>query len=104
MKSTWVVAIALVCLVMMPVAASAADRTVVGNVTKIDGMNMTVKGQDGKDASVLLNAKTRVTRGKEKLDVKALKVGDHVVAYGPEDKSTIDAKTVTITAAPATTN
>ena len=46
MNRTWVVAIALACLVMIPVAASAADRTVVGNITKIDGMNVMVKGQD----------------------------------------------------------
>jgi hypothetical protein len=101
MKSTWVVAIALVCLVMIPVAASAADRAVVGSITNIDGMNVTLKAQDGKDTKVTLNAKTRVIKGKEQLDVKALKVGDHVVAYGPEDNSAIDAKTVTITADPA---
>ena len=97
MKRTWVVAIALVCLVMIPVAASAADRAVVGSITKVDGMNVTVKGLDGKDEMVMLNAKTRVTRGKEKLDAKALKVGDRVVAYGREDKSMIEAKTISIT-------
>jgi len=36
-------------------------------------------------------------RGKEKLDAKALKVGDRVVAYGREDKSMIEAKTISIT-------
>ena len=100
MKRTWVVAIALLCLVMIPVAASAADRTVVGNVTNIDGMNVTVKGQDGKDETVVMSAKTKVNRGKEKLDTKALKVGDRVVAYGQEDKSTIDAKSISITVVP----
>src|ERR1043165_3635373 len=94
MKRTWVVAIALVCLMMIPVAASAADRTVVGSITKADGMNVTVKGLDGKDEMVMLNTKTRVMRGKEKLDAKALKVGDRVVAYGREDKSMIEAKPI----------
>ena len=100
MKRTWVVAIALVGLVMIPVAARADDRTLVGSITNIDGMNVTVKGPDGKDAMVMLNAKTKVTRGKEKVDAKALKVGDRVVAYGPEDKSMIDAKTISITIVP----
>jgi len=97
MTRTWVVAIALLCLVMIPVAASAADRTVVGNITKIDGMNVTVKGLDGKDEMVMLNAKTRVARGKDKVDAKELKVGDRVVAYGRDDKSMINARTISIT-------
>ena len=100
MKRTWVVAIALACLVMIPVAASAADRAVVGNITNIDGMKVMVKGQDGKEETVVLNAKTRVNKGKDKVNAKELKVGDHVVAYGPEDKSTINAKTVSVTVAP----
>jgi len=85
---------------MIPVAASAADRAVVGSITNIDGMNVVVKGQDGKDQAVVLNAKTRVNKGKDKVDAKTLKVGDHVVAYGSEDKSAINAKTVSITVAP----
>ena len=100
MNRTWVVAIALVGLVMIPVAASAADRTVVGSITNVDGTNVTVKSLDGKDEMVMLNAKTRVTRGKEKVDGKALKVGDRIVAYGREDKSMIEAKTVSITVFP----
>ena len=100
MSRTWVVAIALVGLVMIPVAASAADRTVVGSITNVDGTNVTVKSLDGKDEMVMLNAKTRVTRGKEKVDGKALKVGDRIVAYGREDKSIIEAKTVSITVVP----
>jgi hypothetical protein len=96
MKRTWVVAIALACLVMIPVAASAADRAVVGSITNIDGMNVTVKGQDGKEEMVMLNPKTKVSRGKEKVDAKELKVGDRVVAYGRDEKSMIDAKTISI--------
>lgn len=99
MSRTWVVAIALACLVMIPVAASAADRTVVGSITNVDGMNVTVKSMDGKDEMVMLNAKTKVSRGKEKVDAKELKVGDRVVAYGREDKSMIEAKTISITVA-----
>lgn len=100
MQRTWVVAIALMCLVMIPVAASAADRAVVGSITKIDGANVTVKSLDGRDEMVMLNAKTRINSGKEKVDAKVLKVGDRVVAYGPEEKSMINAKTISITVVP----
>ena len=100
MKRTWVVAIALACLVMIPVAASAADRTLVGSITSINGMNVMVKAQDGKEEMVMLNAKTRINKGKDKADAKALKVGDHVVAYGPEEKSMINAKAISIVGAP----
>lgn len=103
MRKPWVVAIVLACLVMIPVAASAADRSVVGNITKIDGMNVTVKSVDGKEEMVMLNPKTRVNKGTAKVDAKELKVGDRVVAYGREEKSMIAAKTVIINTVPVTT-
>src|SRR5215471_140808 len=104
MNRTWVVAIALACLAMIPVAArAAADKTVVGSITKIDGMNVTVKTADGKDEMVMLNAKTKVNKGKDRADAKVLAVGEHVVAYGPEDKSMINAKSISILAAAPTT-
>jgi hypothetical protein len=103
MNRTWVVAIALAGLVMIPVAARAADRTVVGNITKIDGMNVSVKTTDGKDETVMLTAKTKVSKGKDKVDAKSLAVGDRIVAYGAEDKSMVDAKTISITVTGATT-
>jgi len=104
MNRTWVVAIALAGLVMIPVAAkAAADKTVVGSITKIDGMNVTVKSTDGKDEMVMLNAKTKVIKGKDRVDAKALAVGERVVAYGPENKSMIDAKTISITVGTPTT-
>ena len=103
MSRTWVAAIALASFFMIPVVASAADKTVVGSITKIDGMNVTVKTTDGKDEMVMLNAKTRVNKGKDRVDAKALAVGERVVAYGSEDKSMIAAKTISITVATPTT-
>ena len=103
MNRTWVVAIALAGLVMIPVAARAADRTVVGSITKIDGMNVSVKTTDGKDETVMLTAKTKVSKGKDKVDAKSLAVGERIVAYGPEDKSMVDAKSISITVTGATT-
>ena len=103
MKTT-VIAAALFALAMMVPAVSRAhenDKTVMGNITKVDGMNLMVKGADGKEIMVMMDAKTKITQGKTKLDAKALKVGDRVVAAGPEEKGMISAETVKLGAAPA---
>ena len=77
------------------------DHTVMGTISSIDGTNLMVKTADGKQTMVMMDAKTKITQGTTKVDVKALKVGDRVVASGPEDKGMISAETVKIGAAPA---
>ena len=98
-----IILFALVALVPAVSRAHEGDKTVMGNITKIDGMNVTVKSVDGKDEMVMLNPKTKVNKGTAKVDAKELKVGDRVVAYGREEKSMIAAKTVVINTVPATT-
>ena len=103
MKKTAIAAI-LFALVMMVPAVSRAhdnDKTVMGNITKVDGMNLMVKGADGKEIMVMMDAKTKITQGKTKVDAKSLKIGDRVVASGPEEKGMISAETVKLGAAPA---
>ena len=98
------IAAILFTLVLMAPAVSRAhenDKTVMGNITKVDGMNLMVKGADGKEIMVMMDAKTKITQGKTKLDAKGLKVGDRVVASGPEEKGMISAETVKVGAAPA---
>ena len=77
------------------------DHTVMGTISSIDGTNLMVKTADGKQTMVMMDAKTKITQGTTKLDAKALKVGDRVVASGPEEKGMISAETVKIGAAPA---
>jgi hypothetical protein len=103
MKKTAIAAI-LFALVMMVPAVSRAhdnDKTVMGNITKVDGMNLMVKGADGKEIMVMMDAKTKITQGAKKVDAKTLKVGDRVVAAGPEAQGMISAETVKLGAAPA---
>ncbi len=103
MKKTGIAAI-LFALVMMVPAVSRAhdnDKTVMGNITKVDGMNLMVKGADGKEIMVMMDAKTKITSGKNKVAAKTLKVGDRVVASGPEAQGMISAETVKLGAAPA---
>ena len=98
------IAAILFALVMMVPAVSRAhdnDKTVMGNITKVDGMNLMVKGADGKEIMVMMDAKTKVTQGTKKVDAKTLKVGDRVVAAGPEAQGMISAETVKLGAAPA---
>jgi hypothetical protein len=103
MKKIAIAAILFAFVTMVPALSQAHDndKTVMGNITKVDGMNLMVKGADGKEIMVMMDAKTKVTEGAKKLDAKALKVGDRVVASGPESQGMISAETVKLGAAPA---
>ena len=101
-KNVFVVA-TLATLLVAPAfiwAHEGHDHTVMGTISSIDGMNLMVKTADGKTTMVMLDAKTKVTQGKEKLDIKGLTVGDRVVASGLEDKGMISAETVKLGVAP----
>ena len=103
MKRSAIAAILFALVVMVPAVSRAHenDKTVMGNITKVDGMNLMVKGADGKEIMVMMDAKTKITQGTKKVDAKTLKVGDRVVAAGPEAQGMISAETVKLGAAPA---
>ena len=103
MNRSAIAAILFALVVMVPAASRAHDndKTVMGNITKVDGMNLMVKGADGKEIMVMMDAKTKITQGAKKIDAKTLKIGDRVVAAGPEAQGMISAETVKLGAAPA---
>ena len=103
MKKIAMIAVLFAFVTMIPAVSRAHDndKTVMGNITKVDGMNLMVKGADGKEIMVMMDAKTKITQGAKKLDAKALKIGDRVVASGPESQGMISAETVKLGAAPA---
>ena len=104
MKGQWIAIVTLAAALVLPGYARAhdgKDKTVMGTVSSIDGKNLMVKTADGKTTMVMLDAKTAITQGKTKIDLSAVKVGDRVVASGPEDKNMIMAETVKLGAAPA---
>ena len=76
-------------------------HTVMGTISSIDGTNLMVKTTDGKMTMVMMDAKTKISQGKTKLDAKALKVGDRVVATGAETQGMISAETVKVGDVPA---
>ena len=103
MNKNWILVVTLVGALIAPVVARAHenDKTVMGTVSSITGNNLMVKTADGKSVMVMMDAKTKITKGTTKLQATALKVGDRVVAAGPEEKGMIMAETVKVGAAAA---
>src|SRR6059058_16357 len=104
----WMIGLMMIAFAFaVPSAARAHEghaHKVMGTVTSVDGKNVMVKTADGKTVMVMLDAKTKITQGKPKLEASALKVGERVVAEGPEEKDMITATTLKVgEAAPAAT-
>ena len=98
----WLMVVVLAAAVVIPGRVMAHEghaHKVMGTITAIDGSHLTVKTTDGKSAMVMLDAKTKVTQGKNKVEPTSLKVGDRIVAEGPEEKSMVMAATVKVGAA-----
>ena len=94
----WMIGMTLLTLTLVVPRIARAheghDHTVMGTVSSIDGKNLMVKTTDGKTVMVMLDAKTKITQGKRKAQLSTLKVGDRVVATGPEEKEMITATTL----------
>src|SRR5687768_5749268 len=95
MSRRWMVGAALAAVLLIPVAARAHEghtHKVMGTISAIDGLNWTVKTTDGKTVKVVVTGSTTLTRGKAKLNVAAVKVGERVVVEGAEAKAVVTAK------------
>jgi len=96
----WMIGLMMIALAIVAPAAGRAHEghahKVMGTVASVDGKNVMVKTGDGKTVMVMLDAKTKITQGKTKLEASALKVGDRVVAEGPEEKDMITATTLKV--------
>jgi hypothetical protein len=95
MIATAVLTVALVAATTARAHEGHAHK-VMGTVAGVQGNNLTVKTADGKSVVVMIDAKTKITRGTSKLDAASLKVGDRVVAEGAEEKTMIMAATVKV--------
>ena len=89
------VAVALLIPSVAPAHEGHAHKAM-GTITSVQGNNVMVKTTDGKSVMVMLDAKTKITQGKTKVEASALKVGDRIVAEGPEQKEMIMATTVRV--------
>jgi hypothetical protein len=76
---------------------------VMGTVSAINGQHIDVKTSDGKTVTVMTDAKTTVTRGKEKLTASAVKVGDRISVDAMQEKDMMMAQAIKLAAATPTT-
>jgi hypothetical protein len=105
MKKHWIVAIVLTAALVVPAVLRAHGghlHKALGTIASIQGEHVQIKTTDGKTVMVMLDKKTTVTRGKEKLDATALKVGERVsVDYMEQNKMMMAHAFKLGTAAPA---
>jgi hypothetical protein len=102
MKKQWILGVVLAAVLALPGVGAAHEghnHKVIGTVTSVQGTNLMVKTTDGKSTMVMLDAKTTVTQGKAKVQAASLKVGDRIVAEGPEAQGMVTAQTIRVGAA-----
>ena len=95
---------ALAMLALAPAAAWAHGghtHNALGTVASIKGTHVEVKTTDGKTVTVMLDAKTAITRGRTKVDAAALKVGERVSVEYSQEKDMLMAKTIKLSTAAA---
>jgi len=101
-----IIGFALAAVLVVPGIARAHEghpHKVMGTVTLRHDNHLEVKTTDGKTVTIVLNDKTSVLRGKEKLDLAALKQGERVVVDIGDGKAPVTAKEIKLGQAPATT-
>ena len=85
----WIVAVLVMTALAIPTIGHAHEghlHKALGTIASVQGDHVEIRTNDGKSITVMLNNKTAVTRGKEKLDATALKVGDRVSVEYMEEK------------------
>ena len=65
-----------------------------GTITSVEGEHVGIKTTDGKTITIMLDKKTVVTRGKDKLDASALKVGERISVEYMESKKMLMAQAI----------
>jgi hypothetical protein len=95
--------VVVLAVALLPTIASAhgGEEHVVGTVTKISAVSVTVKRTDGKIVEVGFDAKTTYSRANQPIQKTDIKVGDRVVIHANEVNEKLVAHTVEIGAATA---
>jgi len=105
MIGKWIASVAVIAVLVIPAVGWAHEghsEKVMGTVSSVDGNHVIVKTTAGKSVMVMLDAKTKITRGKTMLTAADVKVGERVVAAGPLEKDMLMAKSVQMGPAPST--
>lgn len=93
----WIAGVVLVIAFACPLVGEAHDGHVhkaLGTITSVQGDKVDIKTNDGKPLTVVLDKKTVVTRGKDKLDATALKAGERVSVEYMEEKKIMTAQSL----------
>jgi hypothetical protein len=95
---------AFVILTLALVAPAMAHEghvhKILGTVASVQANQIDVKSTDGKVVTVVLDAKTAITRGKDKLAATALKVGERVSVDYTQAKTINTATTIKLGTTP----
>jgi hypothetical protein len=68
-----------------------------GEIIKIEGNNLVVKGRGNVEKVIIVTEKTVIKSGREDIKVSDLKIGDIIVIIGtPNDKGQIEAKLIRV--------
>jgi hypothetical protein len=105
MTRNWIVAaVAALALVIPSLAGAHAGHMhkAMGTVTSVQGPHVELKGTDGKTKTIMLDKSTTITRGSDKVDASALKVGDRISVDYMEEKGMLMAHAVKLGAATRT--
>ena len=103
-RRAFVLALALVAATLSPALAHEGhDHKLLGTLTEVGAGSIVVKAvADGALSTVTLTSTTKITRGKTKIAVADLKVGDRVVVNIGNGKAPLTAKAVQAGPAPTT--
>jgi len=105
MQKNWMVWACLTAALVLPTVARAHEGHVhnaLGTISSVQSEQVALTTRDGKTLTVVLNKKTAVTRGKDKLDASALKVGERVSVDYLEENKVMMAQTIKLGTASAT--
>jgi hypothetical protein len=91
-------AVVLLAVILLPTLAAAhgSDEHVMGTVTAISDLSVTVKTTTGKTVEVALNAKTTYSRAAQPIQRTDLRVGDRVVIHAGKIGQNLVAHTVQV--------
>jgi hypothetical protein len=106
MMKKWMLAGLVAVALVLPAAARAHEghaHKILGTISAIHENRVELKTPEGKTVSVVVNAKTTYARGKQKVDVTALKVGGRIVAEVASEKDMIATSVTLPAAAPVAT-
>ena len=85
----WMMVVTMCAMLVAPAVVRAHEghmHKALGTVASVDGPHVALNTTDGKKLTIMLDKGTTVTRGKEKADASAIKVGERISVDYMEEK------------------